>query len=225
MTKIENKRLDEIYMHTSSGKKYYPFAPKPQDVDINVIAHHLATRARWNGATQHTMYPERIFYSVAEHSVYVALWIEHVATNDQIAEFGCSHDNHEVTFTRQELALMGLLHDGSESYNGDLIRPLKYSREFSEPFGKVETLNEVAVAGRFKIPAHLPRIVKIADNAVCAAESQQIVPKDPTEDWQSDIRHDEEIVAPFKIEMLPPYQAKRLFMHHYERLAMTRVAA
>jgi 5'-deoxynucleotidase YfbR-like HD superfamily hydrolase len=140
-------------------------------------------------------------------------------------EFGLLHDNHEVMFTRQELALMGLLHDGSESFNGDLIRPLKYSVEFSEPFEKVERLNEVAVADRFGIPVHLPRIIKMADEAVCAAESRQIVPKDPSEEWQSGICHDEEIIAPFEIEMLLPFEAKKLFLTHFERLTMKRVAA
>jgi len=37
-------------MHTARGNKYYPFAPRVKDVDIQTIAHHFATICRWNGA-------------------------------------------------------------------------------------------------------------------------------------------------------------------------------
>ncbi|MDE4297179.1 HD domain-containing protein [Phaeobacter gallaeciensis] len=202
----KDRPLESIYMHTSSGMKYYPFAPQSEHVDAEVIAHHLATRARWNGATQHVNYPDRIFYSVAEHSVYVALYLEAI-------------------MRRPDLALMGLLHDASEAYNGDLIRPLKYSAEFAEPFKKVELLNEAAVGKRFQFPAELPPEVKIADEAVCAAELRQIVPKHPSEEWDSGKMHDEERVAPFEIEMLLPFEAKKLFLSHFERLTMHRRVA
>lgn len=41
------------YMHTSSGSKYWPMDPRPAEVVIETIAHHLANRCRYNGATQH----------------------------------------------------------------------------------------------------------------------------------------------------------------------------
>lgn len=192
------KPLGEIYMHTANGNKYYPFAPKPEDVSIEVIAHHLATRGRWAGATQHKTIPSRIFYSVAEHSVYVARYVEEV-------------------MGRPDLALEALLHDGAESYNGDLIRPLKYSAEFREPFKKVETLNEAAVSKAFYLPViHSPE-VKVADDAVCYAEFVQIVPMQEAEEWSNSLTKTT-LIAPFQIEMLAPYEAKMLFLHHYMRL-------
>lgn len=201
-----DRPLESIYMHTSSGRKYFPFAPNPTHVDINVIAHHLATRARWNGATQHKNYPDRIFYSVAEHSVYCALYVEGI-------------------LRRPDLALMALLHDAAEAYNGDLIRPLKYSAEFAEPFKKVELLNEAAVAKRFKMPLDMPPEIKMADEAVCSAEALQIVPKHPDEDWDIGKLHDDSVVAPFEIAMLAPFQAKKLFVTHYERITQQRLVA
>ena len=103
------------FMHTSNGQQYWPLDPRPEEVHLEVVAHHLATRARYNGATQHPIYHDRILYSVAEHSVLVSRFLEEV-------------------MGRPDLALEGLLHDGSEAYNGDLIRPLKYDKAFKAPF-------------------------------------------------------------------------------------------
>lgn len=187
------------YMHTSNGRKYWPLDPKPEEVDLEVIAHHLANRCRYNGATQHPTDIDRIFFSVAEHSIYVAI---------QIALFGGS--NTEI--------LCGEVHDGSESYNGDLIRPLKYDPLFSRPFKTVEELNELAIARRFGVPFPYPAIVKRADEAVTAAEVEQIVPRCSDEDWEAGRLHDNAEVAPFRIQMLLPADAKRLFLKFHQGL-------
>lgn len=53
------------WMQTFSGRQYWPLDPRPTDVSIDDIAHHLAMICRFCGAcTRH--------YSVAEHSVYVS---------------------------------------------------------------------------------------------------------------------------------------------------------
>lgn len=205
-SKFGKRPLETIYMHTSSGKKYFPFAPKPEHVDIKVIAHHLATRARWNGATQHKAYEDRIFYSVAEHSVYVSLYVEFI-------------------MRRPDLALEALLHDGSEAYNGDLIRPLKYSSAFAKPFKKVEIINEGAVARRFNLPIKMSPEIKVADEAVCAAEFEQIIPRCPTEEWSSGIVHDRDKIASFQIDMLSPHMAKKFFLDRFELLTNNRSVA
>lgn len=191
--------LSKIFMHTASGKKYFPFAPQASDVSIEVIAHHLATRARWAGATQHRYYPERIFYSVAEHSVYVANYVE-------------------KDLKRPDLALAALLHDGSEAYNGDLIRPLKYSDEFREPFKRVELLNEAAVEERFGVKVQmLDPAIKVADDAICFAEWRQIVPRDSSEtEWTKEF--DDTHSSDVHIEMLLPFAAKQLFLERYKEI-------
>ncbi|SCW95946.1 hypothetical protein [Ancylobacter rudongensis] len=190
------------YMHTSNGKKYYPLDPRAEEVHIEVVAHHLATRARYNGATQHPEFEDRIFYSVAEHSVLVSHYIESV-------------------LGKPEFALEGLLHDGSEAYNGDLIRPLKYDPAFRAPFQHVEALNEIAGAQRFNLLYPYPDVVKIADEAVTAAEVEQIIVTDPAEDWSGKL-HDDSRVAPFRIDMLLPFAAKQLFLRRYEQIMKTR---
>lgn len=191
-----NKPLEEIYMHTATGGKYYPFDPNPEHVDIEVIAHHLATLGRWAGATQHSVHRDRIFYSVAEHSVYCAMDVA-------------------IRQERPDLALCALLHDASEAYVGDLIRPLKYSAEFKAPFQRVEELNERVIAEAFGLPYPFPPEVKAADEAVCEAEYRQIIPRCAAEDWEVDL-HDDSVCADVEIDMLPPHEAKAVFLRAYE---------
>lgn len=56
------------WMWTHSGKRYWPAAPRVEDVCIEDIGHALSMLCRYTG---HTMYP----YSVAEHSVLVSLMV------------------------------------------------------------------------------------------------------------------------------------------------------
>lgn len=184
------------YMHTSSGQKYWPMDPRPNEVVLETIAHHLATRCRWNGATQHRYDLNKIFYSVAEHAVLCSL------------------------YGPKETALERLHHDSSEAYNGDLIRPLKYDPAFAAPFKLVEERNELVIAQRFGLQFPFPADVKIADEAVCAAEAQQIIIRDPNDEWESGKLHDDRVVAPFEIQMWLPHVAKRKFLErHYELMA------
>ena len=50
---------------TASGRPFWPLNPRPQDICIEDIAHHLSLLCRYTGAT-------RCFYSIAQHSVLVS---------------------------------------------------------------------------------------------------------------------------------------------------------
>jgi hypothetical protein len=179
------------YMHVASGGKYWPFDPRPEEIDIETIAHHLAMKVRYNGAVKD-------YYSVAEHSVYVS---------------------YEVP---PEHTLEGLLHDGSEAYNGDLIRPLKYDASFREPFQRVEKLNERALAQRFGLIYPFPASVKIADEMVTAAEFHQIVIRNEDEEWDSGKLHDDSKIANISIQCLDWKKAKNLFLDRFHWLMCIR---
>lgn len=60
---LEMRRGD--WVQTFTGKAFWPLDPRPEEVCIEDIAHHLSMKARYNGGC-HT------FYSVAEHSILVA---------------------------------------------------------------------------------------------------------------------------------------------------------
>lgn len=86
-------------MLTYTGKKFYPYEPKMDQIDIQDIAHALAHICRFAGHV-------RRFYSVAEHSVHVS--------------------NIVLEKTKDpNLALYGLLHDASEAYLVDIPHPVK----------------------------------------------------------------------------------------------------
>jgi len=87
------------FMLTRSGKKFFPFAPRLDDIEINDIIHALSNICRFAGHTSK-------FYSVAQHSVIVAQTIE-LSGGTPI----------EV--------IAGLLHDAPEAYLIDLPTPIK----------------------------------------------------------------------------------------------------
>lgn len=56
----ESRRGD--YIQTASHRKFWPLDPRPEDVDINDIAHALSNLCRFTGHSSE-------FYSVSQHSV------------------------------------------------------------------------------------------------------------------------------------------------------------
>ena len=69
---------------TYTGKKFFPLADEPGEVDLRDIAHSLALQCRYNGHCRH-------FYSVAEHSVRVSHLVPPVD-----AAWGLLHDAAEA---------------------------------------------------------------------------------------------------------------------------------
>lgn len=83
------------YFITATGRELRALDPRPEDIDIRDIAHHLSLVNRFGGATP---YP----YSVAHHSLAVA---------DLLAPHGLERE--------------GLMHDAAEAYLGDMIKAVK----------------------------------------------------------------------------------------------------
>ena len=102
----------------------------------------------------------RSFYSVAEHSVMVS---------------------HLVP---PELALVGLLHDATEAYLGDVIRPLK--QQLYE-YRRIEGLWAEAIGERFGVePEKLPPGVKQADGIAVVTERRDLMHPNAMEGWVED---------------------------------------
>ena len=89
------------YITTYTKKHFDVLNPQEDEIDINDIAHALTMITRAGGHFSK-------FYSVAQHCVCCAL---------EAVERGYSN----------RVALACLLHDGSEAYMSDLVRPLKSS--------------------------------------------------------------------------------------------------
>jgi hypothetical protein len=135
------------YVRTFSGRQVDPLNLRPEDVHIVDIAHSLSLQCRYMGHSAG-------FYSVAEHSVYVANTLRRAG--------------HDVG-----LQLEGLMHDSSEAYLMDVPRPIKASHVFTE-YRALEAKIEQTVAERFGLPYPMSAVVKAADMEVYRAEQATI---------------------------------------------------
>lgn len=59
---LDKDRPEADWMQTHTGKKFYPFDPKPDQICMQDIAHALSMQCRFGGHS-------RRFYSVAEHCI------------------------------------------------------------------------------------------------------------------------------------------------------------
>lgn len=132
------------WMQTFSGRRFWPLDPRADEVCIEDIAHSLSLQCRYAG---HCLRP----YSVAEHSVHIARWLQNEGW-----------DAHT--------SLWGLLHDAGEAYVLDMVRPLK--RSFPE-FRAIERRVMAAVCERFSLYPIEPEAVTDADNRILADEKRQ----------------------------------------------------
>lgn len=152
--------VDPVYMETVSGRRFDPMSMGADDIDIRDIAHALALQNRYNG---HTSGP----ISVARHSLWVA------------REVGV------LTMHDPALMFIGLMHDASEAYLGDIIRPLKH-REWARGYLEVEARVESLIAERYGFTFPYPAVIKQADNNVAGGAERTA-----RGSWFGDWREDE----------------------------------
>lgn len=169
------------WMQTVTGKAFWPLDPRPEDIDIEDIAHALAMLSRFGGHTSR-------FYSVAEHSYHVSQCVP------------------------REHAFQALLHDATEAYVGDVIRPIKH---MLPAYQDIESGVWAAIAMRFDVPFKMHTSVKFADNAVLLAEKRALLTEPPIP-WYWAYGLEE---APVVIVGWTPTNAKALFMNRFEELA------
>lgn len=111
--------------------------PDPQDIHLEDIARALANTSRWAGHTPH-------YYSVAEHSIRVAMLVE---------------PHHK---------LQALLHDAAEAYLGDIPTPIKRLLQF-----RTQDANGVTVASFGAVETNLLGMV-LRKYAGCNALHQTV---------------------------------------------------
>ncbi len=89
-----------FWIETYTGRAFYIQEPSPDDICLVDIAHALSNLCRYNGHCSQ-------FYSVAEHSVHVAKFIEFLKFPTAVI-------------------MAALLHDACEAYTGDFPSPIKW---------------------------------------------------------------------------------------------------
>jgi 5'-deoxynucleotidase YfbR-like HD superfamily hydrolase len=121
------------------------------------------------------------FYSIAQHSLMVA------------------------DIVPPELRFAALLHDASEAYLGDVVKPLK---ALLPNYKDIELRVEKMIAAHFGIADMFDPRIKQADMIALATEKRDLMPHS-AEDW-SYLRGFEPL--PEAIDPMSPQQAKRAFL-------------
>jgi hypothetical protein len=143
------------WLQTRTGRKVFPLDLHPEDVAVEDIAHALSLQCRFAGHT-------RGLYSVGQHSLLVADYLERRGESP-------------------EVVLWGLLHDASEAYLSDIPRPLKRRPEFAF-YREAEARAMRAICARFGMAPGEPSVVKHADGVLLATEARDLMaPLHP--DW------------------------------------------
>lgn len=165
------------------------------DIDVEVISirdisRSLSQQCRYQG---HTLF----HYSVAQHSLYVADYVESI---------------------NPEFTLEALMHDAAEAYIGDIPRPIK---DICPGIRDFEANVEAAVAKKFGLiwpySYSMECVIKYADLKLLATESIQVMRTPHPKAW--DLR-----VAPLNLEIIPMdmEQAEADFLFRFEALIKER---
>lgn len=211
---------DNGWIQTYSSRQFWPLDPKPEDVCIDDIAHHLAYTCRHGGRI-------REFYSTAQHCIDVADLTEAEAVAVCEGEPPCHARDREHWCDRtgaggfmghtcypnpRRLALLALMHDSAEAYFADVARPVK---------GLIPMLREVeyrihaAVCQHFGLTTEIPACVKRADLVMLATERRDLLGPPPAP-WVSLERVEP---RPDRILPLHPYAAEQAFLLRFRELA------
>lgn len=144
---------------TFTGNTFNPLDPKIEEIDIRDIAHALSLICRGNGHVKH-------FYSVAQHSI--SCYMEAKAR-------GYSH----------QIQLACLLHDGSEAYLSDIVRPIK--AKLSEYLRIEDKLQDLIWEKYLKSPLTEEERVKVfeVDDDILSYEFKYIMPHEISDNYKN----------------------------------------
>lgn len=170
---------------TYTGKQVFPLDMSAGDVDIVDIAHSLSNICRFNGHCSR-------FYSVAQHSVYVAQRLP------------------------MRLRFPGLMHDATEAYCSDVIRPIK---RMIKGYEEIENRVWMAICERFGLSTELDPLIKEVDCRVLLTEKRDILVR---HDWQwTEEQAGDSRLEPYDSLYIRPWKpkfAKFKFLHMFECL-------
>jgi hypothetical protein len=154
-------RMRDEYCITASGRRFYIFDPKADEVGHLDIVTGLANECRYSGQVPR-------FYSVAEHSIKVAAMTEQMVL-DAVRDGTLSDDILPLA------CLHALMHDAHEAYTGDVPQPYKgrMSDVYGTPWERIEDAVQDAILSAYDIPpmpVEVEQIVRQADQWMLYAE-------------------------------------------------------
>lgn len=176
---------EDTQLCTFTGTMVNVLNPRTDQIKIEDIAHAIGNLCRFNGHT-------RVFYSVAQHSVLGSKFAQ-------------------KWFGSDELAREFLLHDGTEAYAGDMIRPLKVHDPI---FAEIEDGFWGAVSERFEQPRDMTPECKSIDDIMVTWEKRDLLPH--AGEWPN-LPNIEVFNFP-RLKPWNPVRAQKEFMKQYDSL-------
>lgn len=133
-------RMRDEYGITASGRRFYIYDPRADEVAHHDIVSGLTHECRYAGQIPR-------FYSVAEHSIKVAVIAEHLAT-EAVARGEFPEDMLPL------VSLVAMLHDAHEAYCGDIPHPYKarLADVFGTPWERIEGRVQECVHEAYALP-------------------------------------------------------------------------
>jgi 5'-deoxynucleotidase YfbR-like HD superfamily hydrolase len=134
------------------------------------------------------------------------------------------HQWHASFMVPREEALEALLHDGSESYIGDMIRPLKVLPIFGSIYLMIERGIEAQIAKRFKLTHPWSHNVKRADEILCHADiAQNIRSKEHGVHFDTTaFDADKEATPRIEFQYWQPALAEKMYLDRFYELSSER---
>lgn len=170
---------------TFTGKVFNALNPSPEMIDIRDIAKGLAYKPHFSGFS-----PK--FFSIAEHSLAVEEMVALIDKNDYPAR------------------LAALLHDASEAYTGDMIKPIK---NLLPAFVMIEKKIQSAIYSKYGIKYKGHELdIKLSDNRIQEIEAMAFYRK------ATGLTPFENIVVNRYIRYLTPDEALKGFLERFEWL-------
>lgn len=174
-TIITMPALQSGIIRTITGKRFNLFEPTPDMIDIQDIATGLANKGHFSGFS-----PK--YFSIAEHSIMVC------------DEYSLWHDSAPDSYK-----LLALLHDASEAYIGDMVKPLKIHMP---EFVAVENRIMEVIAERFGLELSRKHLIKPTDLLVQDIEYNAFF-------------HGGQIAMNQTVSYLDPERAKAVFLDRF----------
>lgn len=132
-------------IQTFTGEMFDVFSPDLDKIHMKDISHSLSMLCRYGGHAH-------AFYSVAEHSLLMSRYFADLGNFD--------------------LARVALLHDATEAYMGDLVRPLKLQMP---TYREAELNLQDFIFDKFGLPPLTPPEIKDADLRICNDEREVLL--------------------------------------------------
>ncbi len=180
---MQNERIGDWFTSVS-GRKIYVADPRPEDIHLFDITVALGNICRFGGQVlEH--------YSVLQHSKLVVRGVVKELLGidaGDMSEYEYLYEIKKMLSSVNDgdvakILRTAALHDGSEAYIGDMVKPMKMMG-LMEEYRRIEAKWDSVLAEKYDLFYPLPDIVKRHDNRALATEFRDLRPRCEDLNWK-----------------------------------------